>query len=156
MLPTYLQVSWNCTVPWALVLPLVMSAESTPCSGHLVFFKNNTADWLYFHFFFYSQFSFIPIGEKKKKMLLLQGIHQLLFLYSSPEVTIISTATNCDVSRRIDFCLFICSPTHGWIGYRPISFPLPFSSHRFNADDFNEAPFSICSTETIHNKSLQI
>lgn len=38
-------------------------------------------------------------------MLLLQGIYQFLFLYFTPEVTILSTAINCDVSRRIDFCL---------------------------------------------------
>lgn len=148
----YYQVSWICTVPWALILPPFMSVESIPHSGHSYNPFSKQFHWLnIFPFFLLFSVFFYYNRRRKTKMLLLQGIHQFLFLYSSPEVTIISTATNCDVSR-IDFCLFICSPTHGWIGYRPISFPFPFSSHPFNKGAFNKAPFPICSTETIHKK----
>lgn len=133
-----------------------MSAESTPRGGHWhspiskQFCRLNI-----FPFFLLLSVFFYYNRKRKTRMLLLQGIHQFLFLYSSPEVTIISTATNCDVSRRIDFCLFICPSTHGWIGYRQISFPFPFSSHPFNKDDFNKAPFPICSTETIHKNNFK-
>lgn len=51
--------------------------------------------------------SFFSYNRRRKtRMLLFQGNYQLLFLYFSPEVTIISTAINCDVSRRIDFYLY--------------------------------------------------
>lgn len=50
--------------------------------------------------------SFFSYNRRRKtRMLLLQGIYQFLFLYFTPKVTILSTAINCDVSRRIDFCL---------------------------------------------------
>lgn len=153
MILIYYQVSWICSVPWVLILPPFMSVESTPRDGHSHNpFSKQFCRLNIFQFFLLSSVFFYYNRRRKTKMLLLQGINQFLFLYSSPEVTIISTATNCDVSRRIDFCLFICPPTHGSIGYRPISFPFPFSSHRFNKDDFNKAPFPICSTEAIHKK----
>lgn len=104
---------------------------------------------------FYSILCFLLLQwEKKNKNAVASGNSSVLSSFS-PEVTIISTATNCDVSRRIDFCLFICPPTQGWIGYRPVSFPFPFSSHWFNKDGFNKAPFSICSTETIHKNNFK-
>lgn len=117
-----------------------ISADSRPHGGcsHTILFQTILLNE--YISIFSPILSFFSYNRRRKtRMLLLQGIHQFLFLSFSPEVTILSTAINWCLKK--DWFLFIWPPTHGWIGHRPISLPFPFSSYWFNGHDFNKAPF---------------
>lgn len=137
----YYQVSWNCTVPWALIWSPFTSVDSRPHGGCSHNHLSKQFCWMnILPFFLLFSVSFLTIGEDKNKNAVVSG-------NSSAPISLFLTRGHNNLHSnklwclKTDWFLSIWPPTHGWIGHRPISSPFPFSSYWFNWHDFNKAPF---------------